>query len=94
MSIRLEIESVIREYLGDAALKVQAEYGRGAWIMTPDNQAAFVTYAELPDIFGGGSQADFDAFIKLVEVFDPTRQVVVLFNYSDNAQSSAVVDIY
>lgn len=96
MELPPEINDLVQQHLGRAALDIQAEAGRGAWIATADTdgeQARYVLLADLETLFGGGSRDEFDQLIREVEQFDPTRQVVILFNVERDLQMIATVDI-
>ena len=95
MELPPEVRAMIQKHLGEKALKTQQRGGRGAWIVTDENggQATYVLEKDLPKIFGGGSQSDFDLLLLSVKNFDPANQVVVLFNGRDDLQFMCTVDI-
>jgi hypothetical protein len=87
------LNKLVQKRLGRKALSVQAEQGRGAWVATDGNQFAFVRVAALPGLFIHSSHNDFQSLLKMVIRFNPTKQVVILFNPNQDSQIIATVDI-
>lgn len=85
-----EIIAQVKTYLGIKALAIQRKEGRGAWVVTSDNQARYVPAVLLPQVMEGDDVAQT---LQMVANFDPSREVVVIFNTSDDLQMVTVVSV-
>jgi hypothetical protein len=92
MDVPPEIQSLVRQHLGKQAIETQRRGGRGVWIITPDDQASYILAAHLDQVIGAGDGGDLAELRRMINTFDPERQVVFIFNFSDDLQFVGTVD--
>lgn len=92
MEIPPEIETFVKQHLGKSAIETQQRVGRGVWILTAADQANYILADDLHKVIGEGDAADIAEMHRLIETFDPKRQVVVLLNFSDDLQFGGIID--
>lgn len=94
MQLPPKIADMVKEYLGQRALDIQAEQGRGAWVVTDQNggSAAYIPVDKLPGIVGADPHNDFAQVLQMIDEYDPAREVVMIFNAADDLQFVGIVD--
>lgn len=90
MELPLEVYEMIQTHLGQKAIAIQKSQGRGAWVITSDNQARYIPVAALPTIIQGDETKQV---FEMIELFDPASQVVVIFQFTEDVQLTGIVDI-
>lgn len=93
MELPTDIVRLIRHQLGYAALDIQKQAGRGAWIITAHEQASYVTLVELPKVFCRSNKDDLTSLLEAVNKFNPLREVVAVFNIEPQLQIISTVKI-
>jgi hypothetical protein len=83
---------LVKKYLGQAALDIQQQEGRGVWLITADNAARYIPAGSIPEIIEEGDAGDIADLYQMVESFDPKTQVVVIFNMTTDLQMIGVIE--
>lgn len=85
-----DINKMIQD-IGKKAPTTQIKYGRGAWLITHNNRrAGYVLEVDLPLAIDAGS---LDQLLRMVRDYDPTKQVVVIYEIDDEWQIIRTMNI-